>query len=61
LDVWPDEPPLKNGSVFRQEFNWLKAQNCVMFSPHVAGWSVESYQRISDKLLDNVLKFKGCA
>jgi len=61
LDVWPDEPPLKNGSVFRQEFDWLKAQNCVMFSPHVAGWSVESYQRISDKLLDNVLKFKGCA
>jgi len=61
LDVWPDEPPLKNGSAFSQEFEWLVSQNCVMFSPHVAGWSVESYQRISDKLLDNVLNFKGCA
>ena len=60
LDVWPDEPPLKNGAVYRKEFEWLCEQNCVMFSPHVAGWSQESYIRISDKLLDNVLKFKGC-
>ena len=60
LDVWPDEPPLKTGALYREEFEWLCEQSCVMFSPHVAGWSQESYVRISDKLLDNVLKFKGC-
>jgi D-3-phosphoglycerate dehydrogenase len=57
LDVWPDEPPLQEGSIHGDAFESLRKQNCVMFSPHVAGWSEESYERISDKLLDNVLKF----
>ncbi len=57
LDVWPDEPPLQEGSIHGDAFEYLRKQNCVMFSPHVAGWSEESYVRISDKLLDNVLKF----
>ncbi len=60
LDVWPDEPPLKKGAHFEEAFRNLQHENCVMFSPHVAGWSEESYERISHKLLDNVLKFKGC-
>lgn len=58
LDVWPDEPPLQQQSVHREAFEYLCRHNCVMFSPHVAGWSVESYVRISDKLLDNLLKLK---
>lgn len=57
LDVWPDEPPLQAGSIHGEAFEYLRRHNCVMFSPHVAGWSEESYVRISDKLLDNVLKF----
>ena len=61
LDVWPDEPPTKVNAFYRSDFDWLKTQSRVMFSPHVAGWSDESYERISLKLLDNVLKFKGCA
>jgi D-3-phosphoglycerate dehydrogenase len=61
LDVWPDEPPTKANALYRSDFDWLKTQSRVMFSPHVAGWSYESYERISLKLLDNVLKFKGCA
>lgn len=60
LDVWPDEPPTKRNAVYQSDFDWLKTQSRVMFSPHVAGWSHESYERISVKLLDNVLKFKGC-
>jgi D-3-phosphoglycerate dehydrogenase len=60
LDVWPDEPPTKAFALYRSDFDWLKTQTRVMFSPHVAGWSYESYERISLKLLDNVLKFKGC-
>ena len=60
LDVWPDEPPTKANALYRSDFDWLKTQSRVMFSPHVAGWSYESYERISLKLLDNVLKFKGC-
>ena len=60
LDVWPDEPPTKANALYRSDFDWLKTQTRVMFSPHVAGWSYESYERISLKLLDNVLKFKGC-
>lgn len=58
LDVWPDEPPMQTGSVHREAFASLSGHACVMFSPHVAGWSEESYVRISNKLLDNVLKFK---
>ena len=61
LDVWPDEPPTKANALYRSDFDWLKTQSRVMFSPHVAGWSYESYERISLKLLDNVLKLKGCA
>lgn len=59
LDVWPDEPPMQPGSVHREAFACLSGHACVMFSPHVAGWSEESYVRISNKLLDNVLKFKN--
>ncbi len=61
LDVWPDEPPLKKGGIYEAAFRDIQNSTCVMFSPHVAGWSEESYERISHKLLDNVLKFKGCA
>jgi len=28
----------------------------VILSPHVGGWTVESYQKISEVLLDKVLK-----
>ena len=60
LDVLPDEPPLKNDgyhdtNLYRRLFEFQD----VMFSPHVAGWSKESYQKISDRLLENILKYKG--
>jgi D-3-phosphoglycerate dehydrogenase len=35
-------------------FNDLKASNKVIFSPHVAGWSVESYRKISEVLAEKL-------
>lgn len=35
-------------------FDELKASNKVILSPHVAGWSVESYRRISEVLADKL-------
>lgn len=55
LDVYPQEPPLKADNELSQYFHQL-SKNCnVMFSPHVAGWSAESYQNISYVLLSKIL------
>lgn len=60
LDVLPDEPPLKNdGYHDTNSYRRLFEFQDVMFSPHVAGWSKESYRKISDRLLENILKYKG--
>ena len=60
LDVLPDEPPLKNASHQKAlSYTRLFEFDDVMFSPHVAGWSKESYRKISDRLLENILKYKG--
>lgn len=43
-----------------QEANWfgpLTAHNRVILSPHVAGWSVESYYKIADVLASKILAF----
>ncbi len=60
LDVLPDEPPLKNdGHQNTKSYRRLIEFEDVMFSPHVAGWSKESYRKISDRLLENILNYKG--
>ena len=60
LDVLPNEPPLKNDSHHNtKSYRRLFEFEDVMFSPHVAGWSKESYRKISDRLLENILKYKG--
>jgi len=56
LDVYPQEPPLKSNNELSQYFHLLSKNENVMFSPHVGGWSIESYQNISDYLLANILK-----
>lgn len=55
LDVWPTEPPTKGSEALRSVFDYFVQKNNVMFSPHVGGWSVESYERISRKLLTLIL------
>jgi D-3-phosphoglycerate dehydrogenase len=37
------------------EFNELKELNNVIFSPHVAGWTIESYEKLSSVLADKIL------
>ncbi|MDA8628664.1 phosphoglycerate dehydrogenase [Bacteroidia bacterium] len=60
LDVLPDEPPLNNdGHHDTNSYRRLFEFQDLMFSPHVAGWSKESYRKISDRLLENILKYKG--
>jgi D-3-phosphoglycerate dehydrogenase len=55
LDVYPQEPPMKLDNELSQYFQQLSKNGNVMFSPHVAGWSVESYQNISEVLLSKLL------
>jgi D-3-phosphoglycerate dehydrogenase len=56
-DVLEYEPPLKGDLAFIENFNALRKNNRVVLSPHVGGWTVESYEKISQVLLDKVLKF----
>lgn len=53
LDVFPTEPPFQNGV-----FNALKDRPNVLFSPHVAGWTVQSYQKISEVLASKLIHFQ---
>lgn len=53
LDVFPTEPPFQN-----EVFNALKDRPNVLFSPHVAGWTVESYQKISEVLASKLIHFQ---
>jgi D-3-phosphoglycerate dehydrogenase len=48
---------MKGDLAFIENFNALRKNNRVVFSPHVGGWTVESYEKISQVLLDKVLKF----
>ena len=40
-------------------FPFLKEQENVLFSPHVAGWTFESYEKISRVLAEKILHLKG--
>ena len=54
-DVLEKEPPFKQLSAFEELLNFSN----VIFSPHVGGWTVESYRRISDVILSKVLDYYG--
>lgn len=53
-DVLEREPPFD----YLQSFEILRKNDAVIFTPHVGGWTVESYKRISEVLLDKILKLK---
>jgi len=53
LDVFEQEPPFGH-PIFE---NLQKRQN-VVFSPHVAGWTMESYQKISEVLASKLIHFQ---
>lgn len=57
LDVLETEKfPLKN-EADKTWFQALVAMDNVQFSPHTAGWTVESYEKISRVLAEKFLKF----
>jgi D-3-phosphoglycerate dehydrogenase len=51
LDVLPEEPP--HGALYEEMF----ADERVLFTPHVAGWTFASYRKISEVLAEKVLAF----
>lgn len=59
LDVFPFEPISKIPQSKFELWDNFRSKPNVMFSPHVAGWSIESYRNISDLLLSKILKYKG--
>lgn len=40
----------------KEDFEYLSAQNNVLFSPHVGGWTFESYQRINEVLVKKIAR-----
>lgn len=47
LDVLADEPPVGRGEKLSPIYETLFRRSDVILSPHVAGWSLESYEKIS--------------
>ncbi len=54
LDVFPSEPPASGGEDFKKVFDELCALDNVVLSPHVAGWTIESKQKIAEVLLRKI-------
>ncbi len=58
-DVLPVEPPSKGNENERNLLQKLFDLNNVVLSPHVGGWTIESYEKISQVLLVNILKYNN--
>jgi D-3-phosphoglycerate dehydrogenase len=60
LDVLECEKLDKMNEQQSVAFNWLKESKKVMFTPHVAGWTNESYQRLNAVLVEKIEAFLDC-
>lgn len=56
-DVLPMEPPKKSDEKGTKLLQKLFSFENVIVTPHVGGWTIESYEKISQVLLSNVLKY----
>ena len=54
LDVLENEKLKTWNAEEKQVFDRLASHDNVIFTPHVAGWSFESYQRINDVILSKI-------
>lgn len=54
LDVLPNEKLSTWSPVEKELFNEIAAYPATIFSPHVAGWTTESYYKINEVLLDKI-------
>ncbi len=55
LDVLENERINSLSEEEKDEINWLKVSNKVVLSSHIAGWTFESYERISEVLVQKLL------
>jgi D-3-phosphoglycerate dehydrogenase len=56
LDVFPEEPLFKKNIQYKNEISGLLLRQNFLASPHVAGWTSESYEKISKVLAGKILK-----
>lgn len=54
LDVLPNEKLSTWSPVEKELFTEISAHPATIFSPHVAGWTTESYVKINEVLLDKI-------
>ncbi len=59
LDVLENEKFQKFTSEQKEEFEKLASRENVIFSPHVAGWTFESYEKINKVLVKQIRKTFG--
>lgn len=59
LDVLENEKFERFSSEQKLQFELLAKRENVLFSPHVAGWTVESYQKINEVLVKQILQTFG--
>lgn len=55
LDVLETEPPFENDKKNFQKYEALFSKKNVLVTPHVAGWTIESYEKISSILALKIL------
>jgi D-3-phosphoglycerate dehydrogenase len=54
LDVLESEPPVKSSEVNQGIFEEIIKFHNVILSPHVGGWTYESYRKINEVLLEKI-------
>lgn len=57
-DVLPFEPPARGDEDFKSIMKELYAMDNVVLSPHIAGWTHESKEKISSVLLEKITSLK---
>jgi D-3-phosphoglycerate dehydrogenase len=59
LDVLENEKFERFSKEQKHQFKLLSARENVLFTPHVAGWTAESYQKINEVLVKQILREFG--
>ncbi len=57
LDVLEQEPPFSKNGDTTAWYQRLRTMDQVILTPHIAGWSTQSYERISEVLLKKINLF----